>query len=159
MISSNLSLNKKKNEWQRNFNKKFPWLKNYRSIKYRCSKNWRGGAYFKRGIKFNLTKEDMRILWIRDRAHEMKNPSIDRVDNEGNYEFYNCRFIELVDNSKRPKTRIGKLTPYPGVSFDKERKKWFVSSCKQVNGKRYSKFLGRFSKLKDAISVSELNRS
>ena len=37
-------------------------------------------------------------MYIRDKAHLMKKPSIDRKDNDKNYTLENCRFIELQDN-------------------------------------------------------------
>jgi hypothetical protein len=35
----------------------------------------------------------------------MKEPSIDRIDNDGNYTFDNCRFIELALNKRKDKIR------------------------------------------------------
>ncbi len=57
--------------------------------------------YGKRGIGSLITIEDIIRLWCRDKAHLMKNPSIDREDNNGHYTFSNCRFIELIDNVKK----------------------------------------------------------
>jgi len=47
-----------------------------------------------------LTMDEVNQLWFRDGADKMKRPSIDRKDNDGNYTFKNCRFIELSRNSK-----------------------------------------------------------
>ena len=56
-------------------------------------KDWGG-----RGIKCLITEEELKELWFRDKAWELKQPSIDRIDNDDNYTFENCRFIEMVKN-------------------------------------------------------------
>ena len=82
---------------------KNPWLNSYTGAEQRCNnknhhayKNYGG-----HGIKFLLTKDETKTLWVRDRANLMKWPSIDRVDNDRHYEFKNCRFIEMGENSAR----------------------------------------------------------
>ena len=47
-----------------------------------------------------MTKDDFKFIWFRDKAHGMKQPSIDRIDNDGNYELSNCRFIEHRENAR-----------------------------------------------------------
>lgn len=72
-------------------------------INYRCNNpksnnyKWYGG----RGIKNFLTQSDLVFLWKRDNASGMKNPSIDRIDSNGNYTIKNCRYIEQSSNIKR----------------------------------------------------------
>ena len=86
-----------------NFYIKYPWLKSYKSAKERCNRPnaenyWRYGG---RGIKFLLTKNQIKKLWFRDKAYLLKRPSIDRKENDGNYTFKNCKFIEMVENNKK----------------------------------------------------------
>lgn len=88
--------------------KKYPWLSHYQKAKQRCEdkNNNRYYCYGSRGIKFLMKVDDFEFLWYRDNAPQMKRPSIDRIDNNGNYELNNCRFIELSENiSKRNKER------------------------------------------------------
>jgi len=83
--------------------KKYPWKRIFCDIKTRCnnSKSKCYHRYGERGIRCLITLEEIKELWFRDKAYLMKKPSIDREDNDGNYVFSNCRFIEHVENSKR----------------------------------------------------------
>ena len=73
-----------------------PWANTLNHILYRC----------KRGYAKNyLNTKDLKFLWFRDRAFEMKNPSIDRKNTYGDYTLENCRYIELTENMKRDRKR------------------------------------------------------
>src|SRR3990167_893044 len=78
----------------------YPWTSCFNHIKSRCErpKSARWERYGGRGIKCLITPKEIKTLWFRDKAYLMKKPSIDRIDNDGNYEFSNCRFVELYDN-------------------------------------------------------------
>ena len=39
----------------------------------------------------------------------MKKPSIDRIDNDGNYKFINCQFIDMSENSKKRNNYVKKM--------------------------------------------------
>jgi len=93
--------------------KKFPWKWTLYHIKERCNnKNCKAYKnYGGRGIKCLITAEEIKILWFRDKASKMKIPSIDRIDNDGNYYIENCRFIEKGENSARNKRK-------PVLQFD-----------------------------------------
>jgi len=81
----------------------FPWLSHYYGAKQRCNNprcddyKYYGG----KGIQMLLTEEHVMILWLRDNAMNLDNPSIDRIDNSGDYDFGNCQFIEVAENSRR----------------------------------------------------------
>jgi len=101
----------KQNSWcklcikltMRYYRKKYPWKTRYHSIKQRCNspKNPYYKNYGGRGIKCLITVDEIKKLWFRDKAFNMKIPSIDRKDNDGNYCLENCRFIEKSENSAK----------------------------------------------------------
>ena len=74
-------------------------------IKSRCNNknNPDYRFYGARGVKCKITASEILGLWNRDKAHLLDKPSIDRIDTCGNYEFSNCRFIELRENASRPR--------------------------------------------------------
>lgn len=56
--------------------------------------------YIDKGIKFELTLNDVLFLWFRDNADYLNNASLDRKDSNKNYTLNNCRFIEWEQNRK-----------------------------------------------------------
>lgn len=105
----NAKRNKYIREWNKKFKEKYPFMHSYWGAKKRCNNpnNKDYHNYGGRGIKFNISFDEMKYIWDRDKAFLMKKPSIDRIDNDGNYELNNCRFIELnLNTAKSHKTRI-----------------------------------------------------
>lgn len=105
-------------EYQRQRNKNrhinFPWLHRLQDIKNRCTSsfNKRYKNYGGRGIQCRITGEDLEYMWFRDKAYNMKDPTLDRIDNNGHYELKNCRFLERSENSTKDKGN-------PVFQFDK----------------------------------------
>jgi len=93
--------------------KENPWKRQYYDLRNRCNNpnNERYHRYGGRGIKSLITKDELKQLWFRDKAYLMDKPSIDRINNDGNYEFNNCRFIEMKENSSKDKLK-------PIIQFD-----------------------------------------
>jgi hypothetical protein len=80
-----------------------PWKKTFNLIQQRCS-NPKAENYYRyggRGIQCQITSEELKEIWFRDNAYNLEYPSIDRKDNDGNYTFDNCQYIEMVDNIKK----------------------------------------------------------
>ncbi|SRR5258707_6468540 len=88
--------------------KENPWAEHLRHARVRCTnpKNNKFKRYGGRGIKCNLTLDDARYLWFRDHASILKRPSIDRINNDGDYELINCRFIELSENGRKGNSKL-----------------------------------------------------
>ena len=86
--------------WTLKRRNEFPWELHYYHARQRCTNIGRNDYKFygAKGIKFLLTKDEVKELWFRDKAYLLTKPSIDRLDDKGHYEFSNCQFIELRDN-------------------------------------------------------------
>lgn len=82
-----------------------PWRKHFYSSRRRCINKFdkRYKDYGGRNIEFLLTMKEIKDLWFRDKAYNLLQPSIDRKDNNGNYTYTNCRFIEFKINSTQNK--------------------------------------------------------
>ena len=96
--------NKEKTQNQKTrYKKKFPWKITFQNINSRCnnSNNDNYKYYGGRGIKCLITAEELKELWFRDKAYLMDKPSVDREDNDRNYEFDNCHYIEQTKNSEK----------------------------------------------------------
>ena len=84
----------------------FPKLPNvFKCLKQRCNNPNHPDfpRYGGRGIKVdpNLKLKDLVEIWVRDKGWELNRPSIDRINNDGNYTRDNIRFIELSKNVGR----------------------------------------------------------
>ena len=89
--------------WYEKCKAETPWILCHRGIKRRCidPKNKNYKYYGGKGIKALLTREEIKFLWKRDNAWQLRFPTIDRIDSDGDYSFENCRFIEQFENSSR----------------------------------------------------------
>lgn len=80
-----------------------PWVQPLRNARQRCcnpkTKNYH--RYGGRGIKILITIKEIREIWFRDKARDMKCPTIDRINNDMDYSFSNCRFIEREENIRK----------------------------------------------------------
>ncbi len=100
-----------------------PWEKTYKSIVQRCRTE---RLYVHQGIRCRISVDEIRELWLRDRAEDMESPSIDRIDPRADYVFHNCRFIEIKDNVSRKRHNAGLNLPKPYKDLD------FAKRCRQV---------------------------
>lgn len=77
-----------------------PWVKHLTKARSRCNnpKSVSYKNYGAKGIKCLLTIQDMKWLWVRDKAFDLIKPSLDRINSKEDYSYDNCRFIELSEN-------------------------------------------------------------
>jgi hypothetical protein len=82
---------------------KKPYILHLKWLRDRCNnpKDKNYNRYGGRGIKALITLNELETLWKRDKAEQMKHPSVDRIDGEKDYTFENCRFMELRENARK----------------------------------------------------------
>ena len=133
-------MNKYKKQRQE-YHKKYPWKRIFRGIKARCNnpKEKAYKDYGLRGIKCLITEEEIKSLWFRGKAYLMKNPTIDRKDNNGHYVYSNCRFIEKGLNTTERNVRVLSI---PILQYDLQ-----------------GNFLREFKSIRDADRFTGINQS
>lgn len=95
----NFYTNEQRRRWRISYHTKNPWAKTKQSIVIRCTRP--NQYHCQKGIKDLISVSELKELWFRDKAYEMKRPSIDRIDSKGHYIFDNCRYMELSENIRR----------------------------------------------------------
>jgi len=80
-----------------------PWVRFYTNAKQRCTnpKHPSYKHYGAKGVQFNLSVDEIKQLWMRDKADLLSNPSIDRIDASLDYTYNNCRFVERWLNTTK----------------------------------------------------------
>jgi len=122
----------------------------WKSIKGRClnENNKHYDSYGGRGIVICdewINSPELFIKWSLENGYE-SGLSIDRIDNDGNYEPKNCRYTtQNVQSSNTRKIRSNNTSGYRGVSYSKKHHKFSVQVG--VNGKY--KWIGYFKIAKD----------
>lgn len=107
--------------------KRNPLLRKLYMIRRRCrDKNHKAYKYYgAKGIKCLLTRRELKMLWVRDEAYQMENPSLDRMNPERDYSFENCRFVELKENLSRRRNA-------PHGSYTSKYRKRFGKTLQEI---------------------------
>ena len=115
------------------------------AMKARCYnfKNPVYELYGGRGIEVCKSWRHSFISFIKDMGASYKRGlTLERINNNGNYEPENCQWITIQEQQKN-KCNSNQV---PGVHYEKSRKKWHTDITR--NGVKY--FLGRFESLDEA---------
>jgi hypothetical protein len=101
-------------EWKTKKGKKSKWYNAYENAVQRCTnkklpnyKNYGG-----RGIKMVASAKDFLRVWLREKGYLMTQPSIDRINNDGNYTLKNLRFIDCTENRIKDQWIVDEFQDY-----------------------------------------------
>lgn len=124
---------------------KSPTYKSYRSMIARCENKTVNGyeSYGGRGIKVCDRWRHSFLSFLGDMGKRPTGKTLDRIDNDGNYEPGNCRWATLREQQANRKI----ANEFPGVHFLKRTNKWQAKIG--LNGK--SKHLGTFGTKEEAV--------
>lgn len=86
-------------------------------------------------------------IFFRDMGERPPNTSLNRIDNNGNYEPGNCEWSTYIQQNNNQRKRKNNTSGHTGVSWYAPSKKWRASIT--INSKAYN--LGHFSNIDDAI--------
>jgi len=91
----------------RNILKRHPWGISFVNIGQRCSNpnHPKFKFYGEKGISREISSDELKRMYIRDKAYLMKFPSVDRIDAQQSYTFKNCRYIEMEENRREANAR------------------------------------------------------
>ena len=94
---------RKKEDRRKKWIRLHPWVRLMSLARRRCgtgngSKRWHK-FYRDKGIKCHITAGQIKEIWIRDDAENMKLPSLDRKDSRFDYTNWNCRILEFNENA------------------------------------------------------------
>jgi hypothetical protein len=95
-------VNGKANAYRRE-RRKLPWVRTRDGILRRINhaKHGRKRDLIYANVECHISTAELKEIWFRDNAAEMKRPSIDRIDPNGHYTKENCRYVELSENRLR----------------------------------------------------------
>ena len=123
------------------------------AMRFRCN-NENGNAYSHYGEKGVSVCPDWQSSFESFYEWSLSNGyaehlTIDRIDNNGNYEPSNCRWVTQSVQVRNTGTFSTNTSGIKGVSFDKSRNKW----CAYIDAGNKRLSLGRFNSIDEAAAA------
>lgn len=92
-----------KNDRRAAWKRSHPWVRYVEWARRRCAckdpnKWW--PFYGAKDIRVTLTGKQLEEIWVRDKAADLKKPSLDRINPAYDYANWNVRFIEFNKNAR-----------------------------------------------------------
>lgn len=137
-------------KYERHNRSRTPEYKAWTGMKQRCNnpKEERYEHYGGRGIKVCSRWNDFKAFYDDMGERPSTKHSLDRIDNDGDYEPSNCRWATLKQQaSNRQELRASNTSGYKNVSWASNMHRWVVKVRK--DGKRVT--LGYFRTIEQAL--------
>ena len=125
----------------------------WNGMMYRCY-NKTNKSYLNyggRGIKVGKEWHDMHtfIAWAKETY--IDNYTLDRIDNNGNYDSSNCRWASISMQNMNRRAPKSNKSGFVGVSWNEGRNKWEAN----LSINRKQKYLGIFTNKMDAVKARD----
>lgn len=123
-------------------------------MKQRCynKKHMAYSQYGGRGITVCDKWRNSFLAFYRDMGDKPSSRhSLDRIDNNGNYEPSNCKWSTYEEQQHNTRTYKTNTSGRRGVSWNKREKVW----CARIFPNHGSVYLGGFTKFEDAVKARE----
>jgi hypothetical protein len=127
----------------------------WRAMKSRCSRE-KDISYYKyggRGIRVCDSWFSSFTAFLKDMGERPRGTTINRINNDGDYEPGNCEWATASKQTHNTRTRNDNRSGARGVFYRKDRDKWIAYINVSKDAKR--KYLGSFESYEAALSARE----